>query len=104
VLRPGRLGTRIFVPLPDATDRADILRLYLKGARLDLAEDAESLRTQLAAATDGFSGAELQALCEESKLRAYSVGQPLSRQHFDAVIRQFRNQSSADVPSLSHKP
>ena len=87
VLRPGRLGTRIFVPLPDEADRADILRICLKDAVLGAKEDAQGLTKHLAAATEGFSGAELNALCEESKLRAYSDDERLSRQHFERSHR-----------------
>jgi transitional endoplasmic reticulum ATPase len=99
VLRPGRLGTRIFVPLPNGDDRADILRIYLKDAMLDQKQDAQKLIRNLAVATDGFSGAELQALCEEAKLRAYSDDQRLSKQHFEMVIEQFRNVGPASGAS-----
>ena len=91
VLRPGRLGMRIFVPLPDEADRADILRICLKDARLDPGENTQELRKRLAAKTEGFSGADLKALCEESKLRAYSDDRPLSGQYFDRVIGQWRS-------------
>ena len=102
VLRPGRLGTRIFVPLPNEADRADILRIYLKDAKSDPAENAPALRKHLAAETEGFSGAELRALCDKSKLRAYSDDQLLSRSHFDTVIGQFRNlEPKPDAPPLS---
>jgi transitional endoplasmic reticulum ATPase len=102
VLRPGRLGTRIFIPLPNEADRAAILSIYLKNARLDPVENPSALRKHLAATTEGFSGAELQALCEESKLRAYSNDQRLSRQHFEDVIAQFRNlEPGSDIPPRS---
>jgi SpoVK/Ycf46/Vps4 family AAA+-type ATPase len=97
VLRPGRLGTRIFVPLPDEADRADILRIYLENARLGPAENAQTLRKHLAGATEGFSGAELKALCEEAKLRAYSEDQPLSRHHFETAIGQLRGDASSPL-------
>ena len=90
VLRPGRLGTRIFVPLPNLEDRADILRLYLEPARLDSAQHAIELTKRLAASTEGFSGAELKSLCEEAKLRAYSEDERLSEHHFEAIIKQLR--------------
>jgi transitional endoplasmic reticulum ATPase len=99
VLRPGRLGTRIFVPLPNQDDRADILRIYLKGAALDPKVNVDELRESLAAATEGFSGAELQALCEEAKLRAYSDDHRLSKQHFEMAIEQFRNVEPASDAS-----
>lgn len=65
--RPGRFDRILFVPPPDATARAAILRLQLKGKPVtDIDFDA------LAAKTDGFSGADLKALVDvavEEKLR-----------------------------------
>jgi transitional endoplasmic reticulum ATPase len=58
-LRPGRLGTHILVPLPDEGGRLAILRLYLGSGFSD-----ETLGS-LARETQGFSGADLAALCQE---------------------------------------
>lgn len=70
VLRPGRFDTHIYVPLPDTAARTEILSLFLKGLPLapDLSQD--DLIHDLVERTEGFSGAELRALCDEAKILA----------------------------------
>jgi len=66
--RPGRFDRILFVPPPDTTARASILRLQLKGRPV---EDMDF--EALAKKTDGFSGADLKAVVDlavEEKLRA----------------------------------
>ncbi|KAI6205720.1 Peroxin-1 [Aphelenchoides besseyi] len=58
LLRPGRLGQKIFVDLPNESERFEILRIQCRDVRL---KSEESLR-QLAAKTNGWSGAELRGL------------------------------------------
>lgn len=73
--RPGRFDRILFVPPPDATARASILRVHCKDkptADLDYA--------QIAKKTDQFSGADLKAIVDqavEAKLReALKAGAP----------------------------
>jgi SpoVK/Ycf46/Vps4 family AAA+-type ATPase len=73
--RPGRFDRILFVPPPDASARAIITRLHTHGkpqAELDFAA--------VAAATDGFSGADIKAMVEravEEKLKeAMRTGVP----------------------------
>ncbi len=68
ILRPGRFGVHIEVPLPDAAARRDILALHLASVRV--AEPRDATIDRVARETDGFSGAELEALCQEAKLAA----------------------------------
>ena len=63
VLRAGRLGTKIFIPLPTEEERADILRIFVTGATADLLK-------AVARDTDGFSGAALKVVCDEATLLA----------------------------------
>jgi hypothetical protein len=59
LMRKGRFDEIFFVDLPDAAERADILRIHLKLRQ----QDASSFDlTALADAADGFSGAELEQL------------------------------------------
>ena len=71
LLRPGRLGTKIHVPLPDATARDAILRSklgqFLSGPDAD--ELAASI-IEVAAKTDGLTGAELTAICDQARMSA----------------------------------
>jgi transitional endoplasmic reticulum ATPase len=66
LLRPGRLERLVYVPPPDATARAEILKA---GTRtVPLAEDVDL--AGLASTLDGFSAADCAALIRESALAA----------------------------------
>ncbi|MFB6183095.1 MAG: AAA family ATPase [Haloarculaceae archaeon] len=66
LLRPGRLESHVEVPLPDEGDRRAILAVHTRGK--PLGEDVDLDR--LAAATEGYSGADLEALVREASLSA----------------------------------
>ena len=66
ILRPGRFGMHIHVPLPDAADRRAILTIHL-GGRSKASAAIEPIVETLAARTEGFSGARLRQLCHEAK-------------------------------------
>jgi len=66
LLRPGRFDRRVVVNLPDRKGRAAILGVHTR--RVPLADDAKL--DELAAATPGFSGAELKNLVNEAALLA----------------------------------
>ncbi|KRY76409.1 Spermatogenesis-associated protein 5 [Trichinella pseudospiralis] len=66
LLRPGRLDRIVYVPLPDVTTRQDILQVRLRNT--PLCEDVNL--KELAEMTDGYSGAELVAVCDEAALQA----------------------------------
>lgn len=72
LLRKGRFDELFFVDLPDEPTRAEIFRIHL--ARRDLKTDYFDL-TALAAAAEGFSGAEI----EQVVVSAVYAGQVLSR-------------------------
>ena len=61
--RPGRFDRVVWMKLPDENGRATILKHYLKPLRLDPGIDIGSLIADLAVATDGASGADLEYLC-----------------------------------------
>lgn len=68
LLRPGRLGTQIRVPLPDEPARAAILRTKLA----DCLDDAAVVAAvdAVASRTAGTSGADLTAICDGARLAA----------------------------------
>ena len=66
LLRPGRFDRQIYVGLPDIKGREDILKVHAK--KKPLAEDV-SLR-DVARATAGFTGADLENLLNEAALLA----------------------------------
>ncbi len=89
--RPGRFDRVLFVPPPDATARAEILRLCLQGRPQSVID-----HEQIAKKTDGFSGADLAAVVDgavESKLDdAMASGEvvPLTTKDLLAVVKQRR--------------
>lgn len=89
--RPGRFDRILFVPPPDLSARAAILRLQLKGKPV-AAIDFDAL----AGKTDGFSGADLKAVVDvavETRLReAMKAGalQPVSGKDLLEAIRQHK--------------
>ncbi|EER06132.1 AAA ATPase, putative [Perkinsus marinus ATCC 50983] len=66
ILRPGRLGRLLYVPLPDEPGRADILATLLK--KLPVSDDVDV--KELGARTVRFSGADLANLVREASMRA----------------------------------
>jgi transitional endoplasmic reticulum ATPase len=66
LLRGGRLGRHVEIPLPSAADRLALLQLFSRSLRL--APDVELRR--LAGETRGRSGADLYALCQEAGVQA----------------------------------
>jgi transitional endoplasmic reticulum ATPase len=71
LLRPGRLGLEIYVGLPDPAERREILRALL--SKIALADEKAELERELASiadCTEGFSGADLSAICERAKFIA----------------------------------
>ncbi|TQN65267.1 Peroxisome biosynthesis protein PAS1 [Colletotrichum shisoi] len=72
LLRPGRLDKSLFCDLPNFDDRVDILKCLLRKMRLaeELAAELEEKLTEVAARTQDYSGADLQALISNAQLEA----------------------------------
>ena len=70
LLRPGRFDRQVYVGAPDLAARAEILRIGLRDI-----PTADGLNLQaLALRAEGFSGAEMAALCREASMAALSDG------------------------------
>ena len=76
LLRPGRFDRRVVVNLPDRAGRKAILQVHTRNVPLDPNVSLE----ELAAATPGFSGAELRNLVNEGALLAARRAQQTVRQ------------------------
>ena len=68
--RPGRFDREVMVPLPNRAERRGILSAHARGKNLESDVDL----TQIAAATPGFSGADLANLVNEAALTAVRAG------------------------------
>jgi ribosome biogenesis ATPase len=73
MLRPGRLGKLLYVPLPSAADRVSILKAVTKKISLSNRSETEKGFVNIESIgfdsrLDGFSGADLAALVREAGL------------------------------------
>jgi cell division protease FtsH len=80
--RPGRFDREVTVPLPGRAERAAILAAHARGKNLGPDTDLG----QVAAATPGFSGADLASLVNEAAVTAVRDGRAtLAAADFDAA-------------------
>jgi cell division protease FtsH len=80
--RPGRFDREVIVPLPNRAERRAILAAHARGKTLGPDVDLD----QVAAATPGFSGADLANLVNEAALTAVRAGRAtLTAADFDAA-------------------
>ncbi len=66
LLRPGRIERHIYIPPPDKEARKEIFKIHLRGK--PLADDVDL--DELAEKTDGYTGADIEAICREAGMLA----------------------------------
>ncbi|RNF83632.1 AAA family ATPase [Montanilutibacter psychrotolerans] len=87
LLRKGRFDETFFVDLPDASTRVELFTLHLAKRGLPVAGfDLDAL----AAASDGFSGAEIEQAIVSGLYAAHASGAPLSEFTLRAELKQTR--------------
>jgi ribosome biogenesis ATPase len=92
MLRPGRLDKLLYVPLPEPSERLQILLTVTSKCRMDPSVDLEAIA--LDPRCNGFSGADLSALVREAgiaALRATDLSDPtvplsIRQKHFNAAF------------------
>jgi len=83
LLRRGRFDEIFFVDLPSPAERADIFGIHLTRRRRD--PKGFDLPT-LAAKTEGYSGAEIEAAVVEGLFRAFDAGRELTQADLAAAV------------------
>ncbi|MEM4501242.1 MAG: CDC48 family AAA ATPase, partial [Thermofilaceae archaeon] len=89
LLRPGRFDRVIFVPPPDVEGRYQIFQIHTRD--MPLADDVD-LR-KLAEMTEGYTGADIEALCREAALNAARENISTDRvymRHFLAALEKVK--------------
>lgn len=92
VIRPGRLGTHVYVGPPDEKARAAIISSNLKGVPVA----GEVSAAALAGRTQGYSGADVAAVCDRAKMmaikRELQSGKPeeISAADFTTAVEQVK--------------
>lgn len=67
MMRPGRLDAKIYIPLPDPPARLKLFEIYL--GKRPLADDLDFV--VLVEKTDGYSGADIKAICGRAATRPF---------------------------------
>ncbi|PUA32227.1 MAG: AAA family ATPase [Zestosphaera tikiterensis] len=96
LLRPGRFDRIIYVPPPDKKSRLQILKVHTR--KLPLAEDVDLER--LAELTEGYSGADLEALVREAvmlALREKFEARPISMNYFMQALKIVKPSLTKDL-------
>jgi transitional endoplasmic reticulum ATPase len=62
MLRPGRFDEKVYIPLPDAPARREMLRQYLSKRPVAEEVDLDALAVRL----EGYSGADIKYLCDRA--------------------------------------
>ncbi|MFA6028695.1 MAG: AAA family ATPase [Elusimicrobiota bacterium] len=83
LLRKGRLDEIFFVDLPEAAERREILSIHLRRRRRDPARFDLS---KLAAASEGFSGAELEQAVVDALHEAFFAGRELEGRDLEGAL------------------
>jgi proteasome regulatory subunit len=87
LLRPGRFDRLIEIPLPDKKGRLEILKIHTRSMKL---KDVDL--EEVAAITEGFSGAELKAVVTEAGFFAIRDGKNyVSQEHLLKSVEKIRN-------------
>ena len=98
LMRKGRFDEVFFVDLPKAPEREQILGIHL--ARRDR-DPATFDLPALAAASEGFSGSELEQAIVAALFDAFAAGQPLATEHVLAALRSTRALSQVSRESIA---
>lgn len=120
LLRPGRLERHIYVPAPDTDSRRKIFEVYMGGETSSILAtdvDVEALVNR----TDGYVGADIEALVREAKMAAMRdfiiqmngrteqerkdaiKNVMLTKAHFDAALLKVKGSLDADALEKSER-
>lgn len=86
LMRPGRIDRIVYVKLPNATTREEIFKIKL--AKIPIEEDVEI--AELVLRTEGYSGAEIEAVCKEAALKALESSfdvEKISMKFFEIALK-----------------
>ncbi len=88
LLRPGRIERHIYIPPPDKEARKEIFKIHLRGK--PLAEDVDI--DELASKTEGYSGADIEAVCREAAMLAMreAIKPDMSREEVKEIAKKIK--------------
>ncbi len=89
LLRPGRFDKLLEIPVPDKDSREAILKVHTAKMPLDKTFNLKELVSK----TDGYSGADIEALCREAgmeALRESIEAKSVTQKHFEKALGAIR--------------
>jgi AAA family ATPase len=98
LMRPGRIDRILYVSPPDLPSRREILRLQILSKKM--ACDADVDIEMLAEETEGCSGAEVVALCQEAAMKAMEESlqiEAVARRHFERALKEMTRRITPEM-------
>jgi len=93
VIRPGRLDRLIYIPIPSKEARLEILKIHSKNMNFDKKTNFDSLIRRM----DGFSGAEIRAVCTEAGYFAIRENRTfVKKEDFLQSIKKVKQEENAE--------
>ena len=102
LLRPGRLDRVVLVPLPDLDTRRKVLTVHTRNKPLSAEVDLETVALR----TEGYSGAEIAAVCNEAALAALEenvAASEVNQKHFETALNSLKPRISKDLFAIYDK-
>ena len=97
LLRPGRFDRQIEITSPNIDERSAIYKVHLKKIKLNSEKTRTEYAKKLATLTPGFSGAEIQNVCNEAAIIA-------ARDNLDSVgVLQFEKATDRVIAGIEKK-
>lgn len=109
LLRPGRLDKSLLCDMPNLDDRVDILRalstkLHVSGEVLDMSDKSSTGLVEMGRRTEGYSGADLQAVLYNAHLEAIHdvLNNPSAASASSRPAAQQSSGKSVSIPDFSY--
>ncbi|MBU3924286.1 MAG: CDC48 family AAA ATPase [Nanoarchaeota archaeon] len=91
LMRPGRFDRIVYVPVPEKEGRLQILKIHTQKMEKNKVLDKSVDLLKLAEETEGYTGADIEALVRESAMLALREdinAKKITKQHFDKAMEK----------------
>ncbi len=93
IIRPGRLDRLLHIPIPNNDARKDIFKIHIKNMSLDKNVSLEMISAKM----EGFSGAEIRAVCTEAGYFAIRENRTIvTKEDFLKAIEKVKAEEKAE--------
>ncbi len=96
LIRSGRFDRAVFIGPPSGDGRIEILKIHIEN--IPLSDDVDI--GEIAKSTDGYVGADLEAVCREAVMAAMREDfdtSNVSMKHFSAALKKVRPALNEDI-------